>query len=197
MEASKQCIGLYGGTFDPVHNGHISAVNSFLRSGKIDSLWILLNPAPPHKPDETFVPYSYRLSMLNEAFKSNKEAKISDLETQLPAPTYTVQTVRYLTSKYPRYEFCLCIGYDSYVTFHHWHEWEKILEFCNLLVVRRPDYEGKRPNQKVADHSTFVEHQPVEVSSSEIRDKIEAGENINKLVPQNVLRIIEDHKLYK
>lgn len=197
MVSGKQRIGLYGGTFNPVHYGHIAATKSFLQSKKIDSLWILLNPDPPHKPNETFAPYSVRLSMLEDIFKSNSKVKVSDVETQLPTPGYTIQTLRYLISKHPVYTFYWCIGFDSFIEFHHWYKWEAILERCELLVVDRPEDGGEQANEKVKAHAEFVSHSPVSVSSSEIRKRIPKGQTIDKLVPPSVLKRIKDQNLYQ
>lgn len=135
--------------------------------------------------------------MLNESFKSNEKVKVSDLESQLSTPGYTIQTIRYLTSRHSEDRFYLCIGFDSFVEFHHWYQWEQILELCQLLVVERPNYENESPSRKASAHADLVSHQPVQVSSSEIRDKISAGKTVENLVPPDVLTIIDEHHLYK
>jgi nicotinate-nucleotide adenylyltransferase len=197
MNSQSKRIGLFGGTFDPVHNGHISAAKSFLASDIIDSLWILLNPDPPHKKRDDFAPYTCRFQMLKNAFKSIKNIKISDLETDLPKPLYTVQTIQYLTNACPEAAFYLCIGYDSYADFKSWHQWEQILELARLLVVNRPGNNQIPEDHGLIDHATFVEHQPVQVSSSEIRAKIARGESAKGLTPPSVLSIIKNNDLYK
>jgi nicotinate-nucleotide adenylyltransferase len=190
-------IGLFGGTYDPVHNGHISAAESFLNSKLIDSLCILLNPAPPHKPEADFAPYSCRLKMLRKSFNCNQRIKISDVETRLPKPCYTVQTLRYLTENYPGSTFYLCIGYDSFASFQSWYEWEQILKLCTLLVVNRPSGGAEPENRKLSDNAVFIEHQPMEVSSSEIRTRIAEGKPIAQLVPHTVEKFIKKEGLYK
>ena len=100
-------IGLFGGTFDPVHNGHISIVRSFLQSGYIDELWILLTPVPPHKLNKEHVSYEHRKEMLHLAFQDIDRVRISTIEQTLPKPSYTVQTVTHLAQKYPEDEFLL------------------------------------------------------------------------------------------
>jgi nicotinate-nucleotide adenylyltransferase len=190
-------IGLFGGTYDPVHNGHISAAESFLNSKLVDSLWILLNPAPPHKSEADFAPYSCRLKMLRKAFNFNQRIKISDVETRLPKPCYTVQTLRYLTESYPDSTFYLCIGYDSFASFQSWYEWEQILKLCTLLVVNRPSGGAEPKNDKLLDNAVFIEHQPMEVSSSEIRTRIAEGKPITRLVPHSVEKFIKEERLYE
>lgn len=190
-------IGLFGGTFDPVHKGHLSAASSFLDSTLIDSLWILLNPAPPHKPDAEFAPYSCRLAMLRKAFKTNQRIRISDVEANLPKPSYTIQTLQHLTNSFPDFTFYLCIGYDSFATFKSWYQWEQILTLSTLLVVDRPSGGAEPADPKLSDHVIFIEHQPMKVSSSEIRTKIVEGKSIDRLVPPSVIRFIEEKGLYK
>lgn len=195
-------VGIFGGTFNPVHNGHVSIANDFLESGAIDALWIFLNPAPPHKENEPFAPYGLRLRMLQKAFDSVEYAYVSDLETDLPTPSYTIQTLSYLHETYPDYAFFLCIGKDSYLSFKSWHRWRDILEHCRLLVADRPIKEGKGEGEdeeidpELSAHTHFIEHQPVDISSTKVRDRVGKGESIDGLVPAPVAEIIYEEKLY-
>ncbi|HYW34446.1 MAG TPA: nicotinate (nicotinamide) nucleotide adenylyltransferase [Balneolaceae bacterium] len=196
MEEKPQRIGVFGGTFNPVHNGHVAIAKSFLNSDYIDALWILLNPSPPHKPDEKFAPYQFRLKMLQEAFQSIEHTLVSDLETRLPQPTYTIQTITYLENSYPEREFFLCIGQDSFYSFQTWHKWREILDHCLLLVANRPDVEKETINKKLFSHSIFIDHEPVQVSSTEIRQRVAQGKPIDHLVPAPVLSFIKKENLY-
>jgi nicotinate-nucleotide adenylyltransferase len=190
-------VGLFGGTFDPVHKGHIASAKSFLNSKYIESLWILLNPAPPHKQEENFAPYADRLQMLRGAFRPVQNIKISDIETRLPKPCYTVQTIRYLKDHYPGVKFYLCIGYDSYVEFQEWYQWKQILDYCTLLVADRPDIEPQKEDQKLTNNAIFVEHQSVRASSTVIRENITEGKPIDDMVPESVATFIKENDLYK
>jgi nicotinate-nucleotide adenylyltransferase len=197
MDAQARRIGIFGGTFDPVHNGHISIAKSFLNSDYIETLWALLNPSPPHKPDEEFAPYTARLKMLKEAFKPIKGAVVSDLERELPEPTYTVQTISYLITSYPEDNFYLCMGKDSFLSFKSWHKWQEILEHCTLLVAERPIKQTGKEDADILDHVKFVNHDPVQVSSTEIRKKIARKEPVDQLIPPPVLEIIRKEELYQ
>ncbi len=198
MDAQSQRIGFFGGTFNPVHYGHLSIAKAFLESGSIDTLWIFLNPAPPHKDNEPFAPYGLRLKMLQEAFGSVENAIVSDLETDLPAPSYTIQTLTYLNDSYPDYSFFLCIGKDSYLSFKSWHKWQDILKHCRLLVADRPleEEEDKIIDQELSAYTHFVEHRPVNISSTKVRKRVGNRESINDLVPAPVAKIINEEKLY-
>ncbi len=197
MDAQKQSIGVLGGTFDPVHNGHVAIAKSFLKSGYIDSLCILLTPNPPHKSDREFANYSERLRMLMAVFHPIEKVKVSGLEFTLPRPSYTYQTMRYLKKSKPNNTFYLCLGEDSYLQFKKWYNWKGILEFCELLVAERPETKKGDIDEKLSGLTHFIEHTPVAVSSSAIREKLKNGETIDELVPEAVARIIQEENLYK
>lgn len=196
MAASGRAIGVLGGTFDPVHKGHIAIAKSFLGSGYIDSLLVLLTPKPPHKRERHFANYNQRLRMLMAAFKSIENVKVSDLEFTLPKPSYTFQTMRCLKKSNPADTFYLCLGEDSFVDFKKWHKWKGILEFCELLVAGRPDIESDDINTDLANFSHFIEHKPVSISSTQIREKRRRNEPVEDLVPESVLKIIDQENLY-
>lgn len=197
MESSKQNVGLFGGSFDPVHNGHLSVAHSFLESAYISELWILLTPEPPHKVKKPTSEYSLRMEMLRAAFGSMDGVKISDVENKLPRPSYTIQTVKYLTEKYPDKKFSLCIGEDSLREFKDWKEWKKILQYCKLLVARRPSDKPLELDPIIAEKTHFVTHQPVEISSTCVRNKIKNGEEVANFIPEQVNQIIKEANLYK
>ena len=187
-------IGLFGGSFDPVHNGHIEAVNSFLESGLIDEIWILLTPAPPHKPDQKKTDFEHRYNMLKLAFQESDNIKISDIEKDLPKPSYTLQTIHHLKTKNPDYTFFLCLGEDSLQYFHKWHKYHDILEECTLLVVDRPGSDHGDVDSYILEKSIFVDHKPMNISSTEIRRGPNSA-TIMKL-PDDVLNYIQKNNLY-
>lgn len=196
MSSSNKSIGVFGGTFDPVHNGHISIAKSFLASEYIDELWVLLSPYPPHKEQQEVASYHHRLKMLKAVFDPVKNVIVSDLELRLPEPSYSVQTLSYLTGTYPDYQFYLCVGKDSIYSFTSWHRWQDILDYCELLVADRPISSRKDLPKKLTDRTHFINHDPLAVSSTEVRDKIKQGVSIANLVPPPVLQIIEKENIY-
>lgn len=189
-------IGLFGGTFNPVHNGHIEIAKSFLNSGYIDELWILLTPNPPHKVNQEFASFELRYLMLKEAVK-DLQIKILKIENELPKPSYTYQSVAYLKEKYPNYTFFYCIGEDSLNNFHTWKEYAKILAKTELLVAKRTNKITNQHRKVILDKTIFIEHNKIDVSSSEIRNRITNNKSVTHLVPQNVLNIIKQNNLYK
>ncbi|MBO6586394.1 MAG: nicotinate (nicotinamide) nucleotide adenylyltransferase [Gracilimonas sp.] len=189
-------IGLFGGTFDPVHNGHISIAQSFLQSDLIDELWVLLTPYPPHKTREIQTPYEIRLEMLEKAFSGIRNLSIKTIENELPKPSYSVQTIRYLKEHLPDNTYFYCMGEDSLAKFHTWKYYEEILDECELLVAQRPGETHKDVEDKILQRTHFVDHTPLDVSSSGIREKITAGISITDRVPEEVVKVIEKEQLY-
>ena len=179
-------VGLLGGTFDPVHNGHIEIAKSFIGSGYIDELWILLTPYPPHKIDKKHVSYEKRLLMLENAF-NNHEFKILSIEKDLPKPSYTYRTIKVLKKENPDYRFFFCLGEDSLTKFHTWKHFDKILEEAELLVAETT----------ILKKTTFVEHQPIDISSSSIKSNINDELYLKSYLPSSVHSVIEKENLYR
>lgn len=196
MADREQGIGLLGGSFDPVHNGHLAIAQSFLQSKCISEIWVLPAPDPPHKK-HSLTDYDIRLRMLKVAFGQMDDVYINEVEKKLSYPSYTVQTIQYLNEKHPDNHFFLCMGEDSAVDFTEWFQWQKILDYCNLLVARRPDIDDSGLNERVFEKARFVAHQPVDFSSTEIRKRVRQGKDISAMVPEGVKEIIEKEGLYK
>ncbi len=190
-------VGLFGGTFDPVHNGHISIAEAFLESGFIDELWVLLTPYPPHKQENDKSSYSIRLRMLKSAFDGLDKVTISTIENELQKPSYTVQTVRHLKQEYPETQFYFCMGEDSLSKFHTWKYYDEILDECQLLVAKRPGVSHQSVDDEILEHTHFVEHTPVDISSSTIKQRIKEKASIKEFLPKKVLAIIEKNQLYR
>lgn len=196
MNDNKPGIGLLGGTFDPVHNGHISIAKSFRQSKYLNELWILLTPDPPHKPDLPVAGFDIRYKMLQAAMNGYDDIKISDIERKLPKPSYTVQTLAHLNNEYPDKNFYLCMGEDSLAGFKSWHKWQEILRYCMLLVAERPNGHAKF-DTLIEKHAYFIPHDPIEISSTEIRKRIASGKDITRFVPGKVEDIINKYNLYR
>lgn len=196
MTKMSKSVGLLGGSFDPVHNGHVAIARSFLKSDFISELWILLTPEPPHKPEQVFSDYEYRLEMLQNAFGKMDGVRIKEIEKNLPRPSYTIQTLEYLTKQYPEYNFYLCLGEDSIRNFKKWKSWERILDFCELLVVSRPSTTDLDMDPIITEKAHLIDHQPIEISSTDIRNRVSQESSISDLVPEGVLGIIQKKNLY-
>jgi nicotinate-nucleotide adenylyltransferase len=184
--------GIFGGSFDPVHKGHVRTVESFLKSGLLDDLLILLTPSPPHKKNQQQADYSHRMEMLKLAFEGTENVQLSDLETKLPQPSYTLQAIEHLQKQNPETVLFLCLGEDSLCDFDQWFQYRKILEYVNLIVAERPGFDSSKVDPQILEYTIFVDHQPVNISSTGFR-----SEQSSEIVPESVARYIEKHNLYR
>ena len=187
-----------GGSFDPPHYGHLAIAESFLGSGRVDQLWILVTPQPPHKPDQIDTPFSTRLEMTKIAFQNQPLISVHATEQQLSPPHYTIHSLRYLRAQHPGYQFLLCIGEDSFASFTSWYQYREILEIAELLVAQRPDSESEHQIPiEIEERAFFIDHRPVDISSTEIRRRIREGVAVDALLPDEVISVIAQKRLYR
>ena len=187
-------VGLYFGSFNPVHVGHMIIANHMLNNCPIDKLWIVVSPHNPLKKKKSLANDYDRLHLVHLAIAGNPDIQASNIEFGLPKPSYTIDTLTYLKEKHPGYEFSLIMGGDNLVTFHKWKNHELILRDHNIYVYKRPSYELG----SLKDHPRIeiVEAPMLNISSSYIRSLIKKGLSIQYLVPQAVFEYIEDYKMY-
>lgn len=189
-----QRTGILGGSFDPVHNGHLRIAESFLNSGLIEKLLVIPAPTPPHKT-ALQVEFTHRMEMLKLAFQHQNSVEISDLEAHLPAPSYSIQTIQYLQDRNPENVYYLCLGEDSLIHFHSWHRYREIIQKVTLLIAERPGFDSSAVDQELLENSIFVDHDPYELSSTEIRETKIGNIELSR-IPKPVLKYINDHNLY-
>lgn len=207
---SAERIGLFGGTFHPVHLGHRTIAESFLRSKLFDELWILVTPDPPHKPGQQagMVSFPDRLAMTKRAFADLDRVWVSDLEAQLPSPHFTVHTIRSIREDFPNAKLFYCMGEDSFRSFSTWYLPEEILKEVTLVVAGRPleAVDGRELANPVdniqrmaLEKAVFVDHNPVDISSSHIRTLLGKGsdEELERVLHPDVLSYIHEHRLYQ
>lgn len=189
---------MLGGSYNPVHCGHVAIAQSFVACPFINQLWVLLTPTPPHKKNRSFADYHDRLEMLEIAFKSIDDIVVSDIEQHIDPPQYTFKTVRYLTNQYPDVTFYICLGEDGYLSFDTWYSYDKILSHCDLLVARRPGFKTEQQEHTmIRRKSHFIDHRPIKISSTQIREKLQKGDDLSGLVPQKVENYIRKKELYR
>lgn len=190
-------IGIFGGAFDPVHLGHKKIADSFLGSNIIDKLLILPTPVSPHKESDSQTDFSHRYKMLKLAFRGNDRIDVSDLESHLPTPSYTLRTIEHLQEKNPLDTYFLCIGEDSLASFQSWWHYRDILSKVPLIVAKRPCVNSSDISRDILEQAIFVDHEQVDVSSTEIRKKAQnSDETLNTLVPKAVAMYIMQQNLY-
>lgn len=189
-------IGIYGGSFNPIHKGHTQLAASIVVQGLVDELWLMVSPLNPLKSGEVsdIAEYEHRLRMAELATQSIKGVKVSDFERSLPLPSYTITTLGELQKAYPEHEFTLVIGADNWEQFPRWYHADEIIERYQILIYRRPgcefDETSLPASVKVVDTPLF------DISSTEIRTSIAEGKPLTKWVDRKVLSYIKRHHLY-
>ena len=177
---------LFGGTFNPLHNGHIAIAESVLEQGLADEVWMLITPCNPWKADQTLMNDRLRYDMVAEAVKDISGVTALDYEFRLPKPSYTANTLRHISTDYPDREFILTIGADNWVKFHDWREADFIMDNYRIITYPRQGY----PITGVPENATLLDCPLMDISSTQIRRMVKKGEPIEKLVPPSVARII-------
>ena len=184
---------LFGGTFNPLHNGHLAIARSVLEQGLADEVWILITPCNPWKTDQTLLDDRLRYDMVSDAVKDIPGIKASDYEFNLPKPSYTANTLRRISADYPDREFILTIGADNWVKFYNWREADFILENYPIIVYPRQGY----PIENVSGNVTLLDCPLMDISSTQIRQMVHERTPINELVPASVARTIKKKGLYQ
>ena len=190
-------IGLYFGSFNPIHIGHLIIANQLVENSDLDQIWFVVTPHNPFKKKSTLLDNHHRLEMVYLATKDYETLKESDIEFNLPQPNYTVNTLAYLTEKYPEKEFSLIMGEDNLKSFHKWKNYQVILDHHNIYVYPRIS-EGKVETQ-FDNHPKIhhVEAPIMEISSTLIRNSIKAGKNIKPLLPEHVWSYLDEMNFYR
>ena len=189
-------IGIYGGSFNPIHKGHTELAASIVQQGLVDELWLLVSPLNPLKQNVTsdIAEYEHRLNMARLATEHIEGVKVSDFERHLPLPSYTVTTLSELRKAYPEHEFVLVIGADNWERFPRWYHAQEIVDTYSILIYRRP---GCELDEKALPSSVQVVDTPLyDVSSTQIRESVKKGRMMRKWLDARVARYIKAHQLY-
>ena len=184
---------LFGGTFDPLHNGHLAIAQSVLDMGLASEVWMLITPCNPWKTDQELLDDKLRYDMAVEAVKDMKGIHVSDYEFHLPLPSYTANTLRHLSADYPDREFILTIGADNWVKFNEWRDYSFIESNYRIIVYPRKGCDVKELPAGV----TLLDSPLEDYSSTDIRNLIRSGKPIDKMVPASVARTIAEKHLYR
>jgi len=207
-------IGVFGGTFDPIHLAHLRVAEEVREGLGLSEIWFIPAGLPPHKQAEPHLSFEERLRLVELAIEGNPGFRALDIEGRRPGPSYTVDTLSELRKSYPKYEFYFLLGLDAFLEIESWHEYRRLPELATLVVVNRaprdlesalhkapklfPDFKFQKncllgpQNQKII----FFQVTPLEISSTFIRQALHTGHSIRYLVPENVRLHIEKHRLY-
>lgn len=184
-------IGIFGGTFNPVHVGHLLLAEAAREQLALDRIVFIPTARPPHKTARGLLPGAVRLEMLQLALQRHPAFVASDIELQRPGASYTIDTVRALRAQLPQAKLFLLVGEDLLSV--RWAAWKDIRALCTLVAARRPG----APKPKAAKEIKWLEMPQLDISSSDIRKRIAAGRSIRYLVPGAVARHIAAHQLYR
>ena len=195
LKPSFKKTALFFGSFNPIHNGHLIIAQHFVNHLDIHELWFVVSPKNPLKEKKTLISEYQRFYMVQEAIEDNPKFRACDIEFQLDKPSYTAHTLSYLQEKYPDRQFFLILGEDNLSDFYRWKNYEYILEHFDLLVYPRPNCTKNELYRHPKVH--FTDAPLMEISASKIREQIRSNLSIKYLVPDKVLKYIEDMNLYK
>jgi nicotinate-nucleotide adenylyltransferase len=218
----RELIGLLGGTFDPVHNGHLAVANHVLESLGLDAIWFIPAALPPHKAGHAdgqgITSFAHRLAMLETAIGANNSFVISDIESRRSAPSYSIDTINILLQKIgEQADVYFIIGADAFLDIDTWKRFKELPSLVNFVVISRPTFSPDKVGEVIrrnftgysydSSHETWSAQQskgtfilqhmkPVPISSTEIRERIRKGEEITGLVPQPIEDYIKKQGLY-
>jgi nicotinate-nucleotide adenylyltransferase len=187
-------IGLYFGSFNPIHSGHLIIASQVLNETDIEKIWFIVSPQNPLKESKTLLNEFDRLHLVRLAVQDDNRMKCSDIEFNLPKPSYTSSTMIFLSEKYPDHKFSLIMGSDSYQNLDKWKNFETLISNYPIYVYKRQGHEM----EKIFDRKPIILNAPIiQISASQIRELIKSGKSIRYLVPEIVREEIETRKFYK
>ena len=187
-------VGLFFGSFNPIHIGHLAIANYITEYSDLDELWLVLSPQNPLKKKKSLLNEYDRFEMVEIALKNDEKIKATDIEFRLPKPSFTIDTLTYLSERNPKNEYILILGADNFDTFHKWKNYEEILKQYRLYVYPRPNYDlgdyKNHPSIKLIDAPLM------EISSSFIRKAIKENKDVRYFLPNEIYKYIIEKNYY-
>lgn len=187
-------IGLYFGSFNPVHIGHLIIANYIANNTNLDQVWFVISPQNPLKSNSSILNKYHRKYLIDISIEGEKKLRTSTIEFSLPIPSYTIDTLTYLKEKYPGYIFSVIMGSDSLQNIHRWKNYEQLIKNYQIFVYERPDF---KVTIDLGENITTLQAPLLDISSTRIREMIKKGESIKFLVPDVVKEEIEKNHYYK
>ena len=187
-------IGLYFGSFNPIHVGHLIIANHILNETEIEKIWFVVSPRNPLKSEAGLLDEYNRLHLVRRAVEEDKRIKTSDIEFHLPKPSFTVNTLAYLEEKYPKHQFFIIMGSDSFQNIHKWKNYQTIVNNYSIFVYKRPGFEI---HNSINAKLQIIETPLLQISATQIRELIKRGKSVRYLVPDKVLEEIEMGNYYR
>lgn len=188
-------IGLYFGSFNPIHTGHLIIANHVLEHSDLDKIWFVVSPHNPLKESHTLLNEYDRLHLAELAIRNNPKFRVSNVEFHLPKPSFTIDTLTYLSEKFPLEKFTVIMGSDSYQNLPRWKNYNKILEYYQVVIFERPGFPVDRGT--LPSGVTAVKAPLLEISSTHIRTQVKEQRSIRYLVPDEVMECIAENRYYQ
>lgn len=191
-------IGLFFGSFNPIHIGHLILANYILENSDMDELWFVVSPQNPFKDKKSLLTDHNRLDMVQLAVKNYPKMRASNVEFSLPKPSYTIDTLTYLKEKYPNYSFALIMGEDNLDSLPKWKNSEKLMSDYQIIVYPRT-FEGEKKDSEYLQHEniSMINAPIIELSATEIRNMIKEGKNVRPMLPPEVFEYLDGSSFYK
>lgn len=186
-------VGLFFGSFNPIHVGHLMLAQYMVNFADVDEVWLVVSPQNPFKQDVELADTQHRLNMARLAVGDNEKIKISEIELSLPKPSYTIDTLRALEKEYPEIEFSIIMGADNLLGLNRWKEAETLLSRYRIIVYPRPGYEAKEPE---GAHIEIVDAPQVDISSTQLRRWIGEGRSVLYFTNDKVIEYFSQNNLY-
>jgi len=191
-------IGLFFGSFNPIHIGHLILANYILENNNLHEIWFVVSPQNPFKSSKNLLNEYNRLEMVDLALRSYPKMKAYDIEFSLPRPSYTIDTLTYLSEKFPNYKMCLIMGEDILDSIPKWKNYEILIKNYEIFVYPRIFHNRKRENEYIQNTNINMINAPIiELSASQIRNMIKESKNIRPMLPPEVFEYIEGSNFYR
>lgn len=187
-------IGLFFGSFNPIHIGHLIIANHIVAYSDIDKLWFVVSPHNPLKDSNSLLNEYDRLHLVQIAIEDNPKFRASNIEFSLPKPSYTIDTLTYLAEKFPLEQFSIIMGSDSFQNIHRWKNYEQLVKNYSIIIYNRPGFEITETH---GARLTILDAPLLNISSTYIRNQVKEGKSIRYLVPGPVFEYIADSNYFK
>jgi nicotinate-nucleotide adenylyltransferase len=187
-------VGLFFGSFNPIHIGHLIIANHILNETEIQKIWFVISPQNPFKTSSSLLNEYDRFHLVQKAIEENNQMRANDIEFSLPKPSFTVHTLAYLQEKYPAHSFYIIMGSDSFQNLNKWKNFETIITNYQIIIFKRPGFEIEN---KLNASIEIMQAPLLEISATHIRGLIKEGKSIKYLVPQKVEEEIIANRFFK
>ena len=189
-------VGLFFGSFNPIHSGHLILANTICEEARLDKLWFVVSPQNPFKEKASLLHEFDRFDLVQSAIKDDTRFEVSDVEFHMPKPSYTIDTLVRLTETFPTYQFQLIMGEDNLASFHKWKSYKELLEISSILYYPRATNKVIKDELLNSVKVKKVDAAYMQISSTYIRTKIKEKKSIRYLVPESVVKLINEKGFY-